>query len=49
MKKFPTSKYSRRHAKRKNHYQKYQSARQPSNRNRKQISKHGGSDDYHTA
>lgn len=47
MKGYP-SKHSR-HAKRKNHYQKYQSARQPSNQNRKQISKQGGRNDHHTA
>lgn len=45
MKNFPQPKRSRGHAKRKNHYQKHQSARKPAKQRRKQ----GGSDDYHTA
>ena len=45
MKTFPQPKRNRSHAKRKNHYKKYQSARKPAKRSRKQ----GGSDDYHTA
>lgn len=45
MKTFPQPKRNRGHAKRKSHYQKYQSARKPA----KQSCKHGGSDDYHTS
>jgi len=49
MKYFPLPKRNRSHAKRKHHYQKYQSTRQPSEQNRKKVSKLGGSDDYRTA
>ncbi|MGP5549383.1 hypothetical protein ACTXNE_01670 [Psychrobacter namhaensis] len=45
MKTFPQPKRNRSHAKRKNHYQKRQTAHKPA----KQSRKHGGSDDYHTA
>ena len=49
MKTFPQPKRNRGHAKRKNHYQKYRSTRQPSKQDLKQINKQGGSDDYPTA
>ncbi len=49
MKQLPTSKQSRRHAKRRRHYQKYQSVRQLSNQCCKKVSRQGGRDDYHTA
>ncbi|WP_372886104.1 hypothetical protein [Psychrobacter sp.] len=42
------SKQSRRHAKRKSYFKKYRATRQPSKQDVKQISKQGGSDDYHT-
>lgn len=43
------SKQSRRHAKRKSYYKKYRATRQPSKQDLKQISRQGGSNDYHTA
>ena len=49
MKTFPQPKRNRSHAKRKNHYQNYQSARKPTKQSRKEISEQGGNDDYHTS
>ncbi|MGP5067971.1 hypothetical protein [Psychrobacter faecalis] len=46
---YPPPKQSRRRAKRKNHYTKYQSARKPLDQGCKKIRDHGGRNDYHTA